>query len=252
MSTELEITDVIGTPCLNISHSGLVELLEEKVCGKDEVIAVDFTNVHITAARKVEKDFYEMTQQYDYFVPDSQVLKWAVNLRGGSMKERVYGPDFLKFGILNADENTTHYFLGASQECLDKLIANCKNWRPDLKIVGSRNGYFKSEDESQIIEDINAANPDLIWVGLGTPKQQEWIARNRNALKRGVFLAVGFAFDVNAGTKKDAPKIMQKMGLTWFYRLCSEPGRLWWRYLKYNSIFMYFLLKQVLGFNTPR
>ena len=244
MLESLEITDVIGTPCLNISHADLVTLLEAKICRKDEVITVDFTNVHITAARKVEEDFFLITEQYDYFVPDSQVLKWAVNLMGGSMKERVYGPDFLKFGILNAGENTTHYFLGASQDCLDKLIENCKEWRPDLKIVGSRNGYFKLEEEEKIAEDIDSANPDFVWVGLGTPKQQEWIARNRVRIKRGVLLAVGFAFDVNAGTKKDAPKVLQKMGLTWFYRLCSEPRRLWWRYLKYNTIFLFYLMRQ--------
>jgi len=179
MTQQLEITDVIGTPCLNISHGALVALLEEKILGTEELLTVDFTNVHISAARKVEPAFYEITEQYDYFVPDSQVLKWAVNLRGGSMKERVYGPDFLKYAILNSSIESTHYFLGASQDCLDRLLGNVRELRPDLKIVGASNGYFKLDEESQIIGDINDSNPDFIWVGLGTPKQQEWIARSR-------------------------------------------------------------------------
>ena len=130
-------------------------------------------------------------------------------------------------------------------------MANSKEWNSDFQIVGSHNGYFKPEDEECIAKDINACDPDFIWVGLGTPKQQEWIARNRSHITRGVMLAVGFAFDVNAGTKKDAPQWMQPLGLTWFYRLCSEPGRLWWRYLKYNSIFVFYLLLQVLlGFEA--
>lgn len=249
MSTALEITNVIGTPCLNTSHADLLSLLERRLCGTNALLTVDFTNVHITAARKIEEDFRNITEQYDLFVPDSQILKWAVNLCGGSMKDRVYGPDFLHHAIHHASAETTHYFLGASQDCLDKLISNSKMWRPGMKIVGSHNGYFKPADEECIAADINAANADFVWVGLGTPKQQEWIARNRANIKRGALLAVGFAFDVNAGTKKDAPRWMQPLGLTWFYRLCSEPRRLWWRYLKYNSVFLYYLAKQKL--TTP-
>ena len=244
MLVEQQITDVIGTPCLNTNHKDFLVLLENRICGTQNLVTVDFTNVYIAAARKVEQEFHRITEQYDYFVPDSQVLKWAVNLRGGVMKERIYGPDFLYYCIHNASPKTTHYYLGASQECLDKLIANSKNWRSEMRIVGSHNGYFTPEDDEAIIADINACNPDFIWVGLGTPKQQEWIAKNRNRITRGALLAVGFAFDVNAGTKKDAPRWMQPLGLTWFYRLCSEPRRLWWRYLKYNSIFIYHLTKQ--------
>ena len=246
MANELEITNVIGTPCLNTSHRELLTLLEERVGGKDQLLTVEFTNVHITAARKVEKDVRDITEQYDFFVPDSQILKWAVNLCGGSMQDRVYGPDFLNYGIYHTSKTTKHYFLGASQDCLEKLIANSKDWNSNFQIVGSHNGYFKPKDEDRIADDINACDPDFIWVGLGTPKQQEWIARNRSRITRGALLAVGFAFDVNAGTKKDAPQWMQPLGLTWLYRLCSEPRRLWWRYLKYNSIFVYYLIKQKL------
>ena len=92
------------------------------------------------------------------------------------------------------------------------------------------------------MEEINRLSPDFIWVGLGTPKQQEWISRNRPMLKRGVLLAVGFAFDVNAGTKRDAPPWMQRTGTTWLFRLVQEPRRLAPRYLRYNSLFVFYLL----------
>jgi len=246
MSDSLEITSVLNTPCLNTSHRELLELLEGRVCESDHLIAVDFTNVHITAARKTEPEFKSVTDQYEFFVPDSQVLKWAVNMLGGSMKERVYGPDFLRYAIEHTSPETRHYFLGASQDCLDKLLANITAWRPDMNVVGSHDGYFKEADEPEIAEQINACNPDFIWVGLGTPKQQEWIHRNRGRIDRGALLAVGFAFDVNAGTKKDAPRVFQKMGLTWLYRLLSEPRRLWKRYLKYNSQFLFYFFKQLM------
>ena len=243
MSAPFKITNVIGTPCLNASIEGLLVFLEES---KEQRLTIDFTNVHITAARSVEPEFKELTDKYDYFVPDSQVLKWAVNLCGGKMDSRVYGPEFLTYSIKNSKPETRHYLLGGSQDCLDKLIENAQSMSKDFSICGSRNGYFKEEDTDEIIADIQHCNPDFIWVGLGTPKQQEWIIKNAPKFGKGVFLAVGFAFDVNAGTKKDAPVIFQKMGMTWFHRLICEPRRLWWRYLKYNTIFLWALMQQIV------
>ena len=102
-----------------------------------------------------------------------------------------------------------------------------------------------------MLEEINRLSPDFIWVGLGTPKQQEWIHRHKPALRRGVLLAVGFAFDVNAGLKKDAPAWMQRAGLTWAFRAFSEPQRLLTRYLRYNSLFLYYLLKDAFRPTHP-
>jgi len=245
MKAPFTVTNVIGTPCLNANKEELLPFLEE--AAKENLMTVDFTNVHITAARYSEKEFKDMTNGYDYFVPDSQVLKWAVNLCGGNMENRVYGPEFLTHSITHSKKSTKHFLLGGNQECLDKLIDNITKINENFSICGSRNGYFNDDDNDGIIAEIKKCNPDFIWIGLGTPKQQAWIMEFAKQLERGVFLAVGFAFDVNAGTKKDAPVWMQKYGLTWFYRLVSEPRRLWWRYLKYNSIFLWALLKQKLA-----
>jgi N-acetylglucosaminyldiphosphoundecaprenol N-acetyl-beta-D-mannosaminyltransferase len=115
-----------------------------------------------------------------------------------------------------------------------------------LHIAGGRDGYFSPAEEPAILEEINTLSPDFIWIGLGTPKQQEWIHQNKAKLNRGVLLAVGFAFDVNSGLKKDAPTWMQKLGLTWLFRILSEPRRLLSRYLRYNSLFLYYLAKDAL------
>ena len=112
---------------------------------------------------------------------------------------------------------------------------------PKVQIVGARNGYFKPGDEPKIVEEINRLSPDFIWIGLGTPKQQAWIHKYRNQVQRGVLLAVGFAFDVNAGMKADAPLWMQRRGLTWLHRLSSEPRRLGPRYLRNNFWFLFYL-----------
>jgi N-acetylglucosaminyldiphosphoundecaprenol N-acetyl-beta-D-mannosaminyltransferase len=96
--------------------------------------------------------------------------------------------------------------------------------------------------DETVIEEINRLSPDFIWVGFGTPKQQAWVKRYKPRLRRGVILTVGFAFDVNAGMKPDAPPWMQRLGLTWIYRLASEPRRLASRYVRYNTLFLFYLL----------
>jgi len=251
MADEPKFTDVIGTPCLNTSHEDLLGRLEKHVGDSGAVLSVDFTNVHIVTMRRTDRSFAADTTEVDWYVPDSQILKWAVNLRGGSMPERVYGPDFLAHAVRHCSADTTHYFLGASQECLELLLEKLREARPDLKIVGSHNGYFGDDKNDEIIADIEARDPDFIWVGLGTPKQQAWINTHKSRFSRGALLAVGFAFDVNAGTKKDAPGWMGKAGLTWLYRLASEPRRLFGRYFYYNSLFLIKLAAQMCGKRYP-
>jgi N-acetylglucosaminyldiphosphoundecaprenol N-acetyl-beta-D-mannosaminyltransferase len=169
-------------------------------------------------------------------------LIWCLNFQGAGLRDRVYGPTFMRHCILNSPTPYTHYFLGGSDECVRKLAAFFQSNNPQVKIIGTRNGYFDASQEQSIIDEINRLSPDFIWIGLGTPKQQSWIHRCRDRINRGVLLAVGFAFDVNAGTKPDAPLWMQRLGLTWVFRGISEPRRLGLRYLKFNFLFLFYLL----------
>ena len=236
---------VLDTECTETTYRGLKDdLVEHCRAWGERPLAIDFTNVHIVALRERDADFRRGTDSMDLFIPDSMVLTWAVNWRGGQMPDRVYGPRFLSYMIEQSPEHLRHYFLGASQECLDKLLARIGQRNPRFKVVGSHHGYFGPGEEESVLRDINASEPDLVWVGLGTPRQQEWIHRFRSRLRGGALLAVGFAFDVNAGTKRDAPTWMQNVGLTWLYRLSQEPGRLWKRYLFYNTVFLQGLLRQ--------
>jgi N-acetylglucosaminyldiphosphoundecaprenol N-acetyl-beta-D-mannosaminyltransferase len=225
----------------------LTAMLEERCRARTRpTLSVDFTNVHIVALRSVNPEFKLITANVDWFIPDSQVLTWAASLLGAKNHERVYGPTFLNHFVRQADPALTHYFLGASAECLRLLLEKLRTIRPDLNIVGFQDGYFKPTDEEQVLAAINAVKPDVVWVGLGTPKQQEWISRYKGQLNAGAVMAVGFAFDVNAGTKKDAPDWMGPIGLTWLYRLACEPRRLAKRYFYYNSIFLGKLFCQFL------
>jgi N-acetylglucosaminyldiphosphoundecaprenol N-acetyl-beta-D-mannosaminyltransferase len=211
----------------------------------EQPTVVDFTNTHITVLRLTDPEFRRCTETIDHFVPDSMPLTWCVNLAAGKtvMPDRVYGPEFMHRCLKNSPPNTKHYFLGASEDCLADLIKETKSLNPQLNICGSHHGYFTPDEWPRVLEEINASAPDVIWVGLGTPKQQEFTAWAKDKVRQGWLLNVGFAFDVNAGRKSDAPQWMQSMGLTWLYRLASEPKRLGPRYAKFNSLFLLYALE---------
>jgi N-acetylglucosaminyldiphosphoundecaprenol N-acetyl-beta-D-mannosaminyltransferase len=232
---------VLGTPLAATAYGEFTGALQE-LARQPRVVAVDFSNTHVVTLRRHDAKFRELTSRFDFFVPDGMPLIWCLNWQGIKLRDRVYGPTFMRQCILNSPAPLTHYFLGGSEECLRRLKEFFLKENPALKIVGSRNGYFQPDQEAEIIDEINRLTPDFIWIGLGTPKQQEWIYKYKSQLKRGIILAVGFAFDVNAGTKPDAPAWMQRLGLTWMFRIASEPRRLAARYFKYNSLFLFYLL----------
>ena len=233
--------DILGTPLLATSYEELIRDCQG-LAKTERTWAIDFTNTHIVTLRRQDEQFHEVTSCFDYFIPDGMPLIWLLNQRGAQLRDRVYGPTFMRRCLEECAAPWKHYLLGGSPECLTALRGRFRS----SEIVGARHGYFSRADESAIVEEVNGLSPDFIWVGLGTPKQQEWIDRHKSEIACGVILAVGFAFDVNAGTKKDAPGWMQNLGHTWLFRVLSEPRRLFARYLRYNSLFLYYLAKDAL------
>lgn len=231
---------VLGTPLQRRTYASLTAELQER-SRQPGAFSVDFTNTHIVTMRRSEPEFREITSRVDYFIPDGMPLIWCLNLQGAKLRDRVYGPTFMRECVLNSPAPFTHYFLGGNEECVSRLKEFFVKQNPKIQIIGTRNGYFKPEDEPQIIEEINRLSPDFVWIGLGTPKQQAWVHKYKSQIRRGIVLAVGFAFDVNAGMKPDAPLWMQRCGLTWFYRLSSEPARLGPRYVRHNFWFLFYL-----------
>jgi N-acetylglucosaminyldiphosphoundecaprenol N-acetyl-beta-D-mannosaminyltransferase len=232
---------VLGTPLQACSYVSLTEDLQARTRAAG-TFAVDFSNTHIVTMRRTDREFRRLTSRFDWFIPDGMPLIWCLNLQGLGLRDRVYGPNFMRKCLLASPGSFTHYFLGGSEECVRQLAATFVTRDSRIQILGARNGYFTAGDEQAIVDEINRLSPDFIWIGLGTPKQQRWIHEYRNRINRGVLLAVGFAFDVNAGLKRDAPASMQRWGLTWLYRLASEPRRLGARYIRYNFLFVVCML----------
>ena len=235
---------VLGTPLLVTDYNGLAEQCR-KWARADACVALDFANTQIVTMRRHEPEFFALTSAYDFFPPDGMPLVWCLNRAGAKLRDRIYGPTFMRRFLEKVPGEFTHYLLGGSEECGARLRTAFESINPGLKFLGSFHGRCQRDgrldDEERVLAEINRLSPDFIWVGFGTPKQQAWVKRYKHRLRRGVVLTVGFAFDVNAGMKPDAPPWMQRWSLTLIFRMASEPRRLISRYIRYNSLFLFYL-----------
>ena len=183
-------------------------------------------------------------------VPDGISLILLARLYGFPLKKRVYGPDLmLEFLKIAEKKGYSSFFYGSTDIVQKKLIANLKSQFPNLKVAGCYAPPFRAltnKEEEKIVTEINKSSPDILWVGLGCPKQQLWMYRYKDELKVPVLVGVGAAFDFFAKTKPQAPPWIRDNGFEWLFRLLTEPKRLWKRYLCDGSFFFYLALKELI------
>ena len=212
---------------------------------------VSVCNVHTIMECQKDEVMRRAVNGAGMATPDGMPLVWLNKLQSQVDVSRVYGPDLmLALCGLSVGRGYSHYFYGGAEGVPELLAENLQRQCPGLKVTGAYSPPFRplthSEDE-QIIERINQAAPDIVWVGLGTPKQDLWMAAHRAQLAASVLIAVGAAFDFHTGRVPQAPNWMQQLGLEWVFRLVQEPKRLWYRYLVYNPLFVLLVLAQALG-----
>ena len=183
--------------------------------------------------------------------PDGMPLVWLARLHGLEHVERVYGPDLmLALCHRSISKGYRHFLYGGAEGVPDRLANRLKRRYPGLRIVGSYSPPFRpltDEEDKQTVQAINEANPDVVWIGLSTPKQERWMAEHIGRLTAPVLVGVGAAFDFHSGLKRQAPRWMQRSGLEWLFRLANEPRRLWRRYLVNNPLFTLLVLQQALN-----
>ena len=182
-------------------------------------------------------------------VPDGMPIVWAANMLGEHLPNRVYGPELMRRYCTRSLEHGHRVWLygGRDQGALVQLALNLRRKHPGIRIVGGYSPPFRAlteDEESAIADQINAAQPDVLWVGIGVPKQEKWMVRTRERVDVPVMCAVGAAFDFHAGRVSQAPHWMQERGLEWTYRIAQEPRRLLPRYLYTNPRFMLGLARQ--------
>jgi N-acetylglucosaminyldiphosphoundecaprenol N-acetyl-beta-D-mannosaminyltransferase len=168
-------------------------------------------------------------------VPDGMPLVWAGRRAGFEKMDRVAGPDLLERVLAEAaDRGWTQYFYGGAEGVAEELRARFQERHPALKVVGVECPPYRALTEAEDAETVarmNEARPDIVWVGLGAPKQERWMADHRDRLNAAILIGVGAAFDFHTGRLDRAPRWMQRAGLEWSYRLYKEPRRLWKRYV---------------------
>lgn len=242
---------VIGLPIAATDYDGAVAWVLEHALDTQQAHAVEAANTHVVALSKHEPEFGETMSRFDLIVPDGMPLVWAINRQLGNhekLQDRVYGPN-LMLRVLEATSGRSefrHFLLGGKQSTLEKLTANFAGRFPNTVIAGSYSppfGDWPADEFDRICAKIRESGANLIWVGLGCPKQENWIAKHKAKLPPGVYFGIGAAFAFHAGEVSQAPKFLQNIGLEWVYRLAAEPRRLFKRYLTYNSIFIYHLLR---------
>jgi N-acetylglucosaminyldiphosphoundecaprenol N-acetyl-beta-D-mannosaminyltransferase len=165
-------------------------------------------------------------------------IVWAARCLGISVKERVAGVDLLiELLALCASDGFRPYFLGASHDTLQQSAVQVRRRYPAIQFAGLRDGYFSSAQESEVVEDIRQSRADCLFIGMPTPRKERFLAAHRDELNVPFIMGVGGSFDVVAGQIQRAPARMQTLGLEWLYRVYQEPGRMWWRYAKTNTLF---------------
>ncbi len=181
--------------------------------------------------------------------PDGMPLVWLSRLKGFRGVRRVYGPDLMLDCCRVSIERGYRHFLYGGADGVPELLAERLRQRfPGLRVVGCLSPPFRAlttEEDEGIVRRINDADPDIVWVGLSTPKQERWMHAHRDRILAPVLIGVGAAFDFHAGLKRQAPRWMRHSGLEWLFRLGTEPRRLWRRYLINNPLFLGYLLRQV-------
>jgi len=237
--------DVLGLPLALTDYDGTLDWIDAAVdSGHRGYVCVAAT--HTVMAAREDARLAQAVRGADFTVPDGQPLVWALNLLGYRVAGRIYGPELMDRACARAARTGRRFYLygGRNQGALAQLARVLRLRHPGLQIVGGHVPPFRDltdAEEEAVVADIRRSGAEVVWVGIGVPKQEKWMARMRHRVGAPVLVGVGAAFDFHAGLIPQAPAWMQRLGLEWLFRLVQEPRRLWRRYLRYNPRF-------VLGF----
>ena len=206
-------------------------------------------NVHMIMEAFDSEDFRKIVNKADIVTPDGMPIVLLLRILGLKGQKRVYGPTLMKYVCeASAQSNVSVGFYGSTPETLMALVYNLLGCIPKLKVGYTYSPPFhhlRSEEDETIVREINASQIKILFVGLGCPKQEQWMFSHSDRIK-ALIVGVGAAFDFHAGLKKQAPNWIMAIGLEWLFRLCNEPRRLWKRYLYNNPRFIFLVVRQIL------
>ena len=239
--------NILGIQINAIDYEATVEKVIT-AAKNNQSLTITALAVHGVMSGALDRNHRYRLNHFDLIVPDGQPVRWALNLLYKvHLSDRVYGPTLtLKICERAARDNLPIYLYGSKSEVIDKLSKELIKMYPNIQIVGIQPSRFHQvslEEKYETISNIKSSGAKIVLVGLGCPRQEVWIFENCNQLSIPT-IAVGAAFDFHAKTISQAPEIMQRLGLEWFFRLVKEPRRLWKRYIFLNPLFLLMLFMQ--------
>lgn len=243
-------TNILGVGVSAINLDMALTTIQEWIDRRDPHY-VTVTGVHGVMESHRDASIRDIHNRAGLVTPDGMPLVWLSRLHGQSHVQRVYGPDLMlavcQHGL---SRGYRHYLYGGGQDVPELLATKLRERFPGIQIVGEFSPPFRAltdDEDENIVRNINAANPDIVWVGLSTPKQERWMSAHLNRVSAPVMIGVGAAFDFHAGLKAQAPRWIQQSGMEWAFRLATEPRRLGKRYLVNNPSFIALIAQQILG-----
>ena len=247
---EANTVNVLGVAVSPINMGLALERITQAVAEKQKGY-VCVTGVHGVSEAQRDPALRLILNRAFLCTPDGMPLVWVGRWQGQKQMDRVYGPD-LMLAVMELSEKAgwRHFFYGGANGTAAALRIKLLERFPRLQISGVKEPPFRPltpEEEEQLRQEVAAAQPDMMWIGLSTPKQERFMAEYLGRLDVTLMFGVGAAFDFHSGKMRQAPRWMQRSGLEWFFRLCCEPRRLWKRYLKNNPLFVARIVCQLAG-----
>ena len=243
-TSKIPICNILGVNIAAINMEWLLKYLDKNI----DLLHGDYicvSNVHTTITAYEDPDYCAVQNGGIMAIPDGGPLSTVGRKRGYNNMKRTTGPSLMEeIFKITAEKGYRHFFYGSKQETLDLLEEKLNENYPGIQIVGMYSPPFRpltQDEDAAVIQMINKVNPDFVWVGLGAPKQENWMANHQGKID-GLMIGVGAGFDYFAGNIQRAPEWMQKYNLEWLYRLIQDPKRLFKRYLITNTKFIYYTM----------
>ncbi|MFC1806773.1 exopolysaccharide biosynthesis polyprenyl glycosylphosphotransferase [Candidatus Omnitrophota bacterium] len=238
-------SNILGLNIDKLNTEDVLGYIDEAIL-REKKTQVSYINAHCVNLAFSDQEYKDIVSRSDLLYPDGMAIVWASYLYGDPLPERVnLGDFFYKLCKLCVDKRYKIFLLGGKDNIAKKAASNLRTVFPELNIVGTYHGFFSREEENDIIDLINNSSADIVLVGMGVPKQEKWIAKNRGPLAPPILWGVGALFDYYSNSIRRAPIILRRLGFEWFFRLVVEPSRLWRRYIIGNILFLFRLLTPI-------
>ena len=248
--TSVPRVNILGVEVSAVNMAQAIGAISQWI-DRNEPHYVCVTPAHGVMEGRNDPELRRVFKESGLTTPDGMSIVWLLHWYGQKHVTRVYGPDLMlslcKYGL---SRGWKHYFYGGASGVPEKLVDNLLKLFPNLQVAGVHSPPFREltlEEDENITNQIQAKKPEIVWVGISTPKQERWMSQHVNTLKVPVLIGVGAAFDFLSGAKTQAPKWVQRFGMEWLFRLATEPRRLWRRYIHYPA-FVFLAISQRLGF----